>query len=59
MRDYLFVEDAARAFLAAAENAEQALRDREMQLAQAQQDYEEQMIALELLTGTPREAWPK
>jgi len=41
-----------------AENAEQALRDRQMQLAQAEQDYEEQMIALELLTGTPRGAWP-
>lgn len=43
--------------LETAENAEQALRDRQIQLAQAQQDYEEQMIALELLTGTPREAW--
>ncbi|WP_095011425.1 TolC family protein [Tsuneonella mangrovi] len=45
--------------LEAAESAEQALRDRQIQLAQAQQDYDEQMIALELLTGTPREAWPQ
>lgn len=42
-----------------AENAEQALRDRQMQLAQAEQDYAEQMIALELLAGTPRGAWPQ
>lgn len=42
-----------------AKNAEQALRDRLMQLVQAGQDYEEQMIALELLTGTPRGAWPQ
>lgn len=41
-----------------AETAEQALRDRQMQLAQARQDQEEQMIALELLSGTPRAAWP-
>lgn len=45
--------------LETAENAEQALRDREMQRAQAQQSFEEQMIALELLTGTPRGAWPQ
>ena len=44
---------------ATAENAEQALRDRRIQLAQAEQDYGEQMIALELLTGTPRGAWPQ
>ena len=43
----------------AAETAEQALRDREATVAQAEQDIAEQMIALELLTGTPREAWAR
>lgn len=42
-----------------AENAQQALRDRQIQLAQAEQDIAEQTIALELLTGTPRRAWPQ
>lgn len=42
-----------------AENAQQSLRDRELLLAQAEQAIAEQSIALELLTGTPREAWPK
>ena len=37
--------------------AEQALRDRLTQIAQSEQAIREQMIALELLTGTPREAW--
>ena len=37
--------------------AEQALRDRLTQIAQAEQAIREQTIALELLTGTPREAW--
>ncbi|MXP30030.1 TolC family protein [Porphyrobacter algicida] len=45
--------------LEAAQNAEQALRDRELVLAQADQTIAEQSIALELLTGTPREAWPQ
>ena len=45
--------------LETAQNAEQALRDRQIQLAQAQQDIAEQTIALELLTGTPKGAWPK
>ena len=45
--------------LETAESAEQALRDRQMQLAQAEQDYAEQMIALELLAGTPRGVWPQ
>ena len=45
--------------LETADNAEQTLRDRRMQLAQAQQNCDEQMIALELLTGTPKEAWPR
>lgn len=44
---------------ATAENAEQALRDKQTQLAQSEQDIAEQMIALELLTGTLREAWPQ
>lgn len=43
--------------LATAETAEQALRDRRTLLIQAEQDVAEQMIALELLTGTLREAW--
>lgn len=42
-----------------AENAEQALRDRQTQLVRAKQDLEEQMIALELLTGTQMGAWPR
>ncbi|WP_336961400.1 TolC family protein [Sphingobium aquiterrae] len=44
---------------ATAESAEQALRDKQTQLTQSEQDIAEQMIALELLTGTPREAWPQ
>ncbi|KHK93572.1 TolC family protein [Novosphingobium malaysiense] len=42
-----------------AQSTLQALRDRRMQIVQAEQDLSEQMIALELLTGTPREAWPR
>lgn len=42
-----------------AQSTLQALRDRRMQIVQAEQDLAEQMIALELLTGTPREAWPR
>ena len=45
--------------LETAQNAEQALRDRQTMLAQAEQAIAEQSIALELLTGTPREAWPQ
>ncbi|MBI1182012.1 MAG: TolC family protein [Alphaproteobacteria bacterium] len=45
--------------LEAAQNAEQVLRDRLIQIAQSEQDLSEQTIALELLTGAPREAWPK
>jgi len=45
--------------LATAATAEQALRDKELQLAQAERDIAEQTIALELLTGAPREAWTK
>lgn len=37
--------------------AEQALRDKQLLLAQIERDLAEQMIALELLTGTPRESW--
>lgn len=43
--------------LEAAQNAEQALRDRLTLVAQSDQNIHEQMIALELLTGAPREAW--
>ena len=42
---------------ATAQTAAQSLRDQETLLAQTTQDLEEQMIALELLTGTPRESW--
>jgi outer membrane protein TolC len=45
--------------LATAEVAEQALRDKQAQLAQGEQDIGEQTIALELLTGAPREAWTR
>ena len=44
---------------ATAETAEQALRDKRTLLAQAAQDIAEQTIALELLTGTPMEDWPR
>ncbi len=43
--------------LASAEAAAQALRDRQYQDAQAEQDEGERMIALELLTGHLREGW--
>jgi len=42
---------------AAAQTAEQVARDRQMQSTQSAQDMAEQMIALELLTGMPREQW--
>jgi outer membrane protein TolC len=42
-----------------AATAEQAWRDKQLQLAQAERDIAEQTIALELLTGAPQEAWPK
>ncbi|WP_415644227.1 TolC family protein [Sphingomonas antarctica] len=45
--------------LATAEAAEQAVRDKRALLAQAEQDLSEQSIALELLTGTPMEDWPR
>ncbi|MDQ2891687.1 MAG: TolC family protein [Pseudomonadota bacterium] len=43
---------------ATAQTAAQSLRDQETLLTQTTQDLEEQTIALELLTGTPRETWP-
>ena len=43
---------------ATAQTAAQSLRDQETLLVQSTQDIEEQTIALELLTGTPRETWP-
>ncbi|WP_404366142.1 TolC family protein [Sphingomonas sp. MMS24-J45] len=43
--------------IATAEAAEQAERDKQALLLQSEQDIAEQMIALELLTGTLREAW--
>ncbi|WP_353205285.1 TolC family protein [Sphingomonas sp.] len=43
--------------IATAETAEQAERDKQALLLQSTQDIAEQMIALELLTGTLREAW--
>lgn len=45
--------------LETAETAEQALRDRQALVAQSDTDIVQQMIALELLTGAPREAWPQ
>ncbi|MES2056425.1 MAG: TolC family protein [Pseudomonadota bacterium] len=41
------------------ETAEQVVRDKQSLLAQAEQDLAEQTIALELLTGTPMESWPR
>ena len=42
---------------ATAETAEGALRDKRVELATAEQTIDEAMIALELLTGVPREDW--
>jgi outer membrane protein TolC len=42
---------------ATAETAEGALRDKRVELATADQTIDEAMIALELLTGLPREDW--
>lgn len=44
---------------ATAMTAEQAVRDKQLISAQAGQQLAEQLIALELLTGTPRESWPR
>jgi outer membrane protein, heavy metal efflux system len=44
---------------AAAETTEQALRDKQILLNQSERDIAEQMIALELLTGTPGEMWAR
>ena len=43
---------------ATAQTSAQSLRDQETLRTQTTQDLEEQTIALELLTGTPRETWP-
>ena len=45
--------------LVTAMSAEQAARDKEILLAQAEQGIAEQSIALELLTGVPQEAWTR
>jgi outer membrane protein TolC len=45
--------------LTTAMTAEQAARDKESLLAQAEQGIAEQTIALELLTGVPQEAWTR
>ena len=45
--------------LATASTAEQALRDKQIVLAQTGQAIAEQTIALELLTGVPKEDWPR
>lgn len=45
--------------LATAQTAEAALRDKQLLLAQTVQTISEQTIALELLTGAPRESWPR
>jgi outer membrane protein TolC len=44
---------------ATAATAEQALRDRELKLAQLDQQIAEQTIALELLSGGPSEGWTR
>jgi cobalt-zinc-cadmium efflux system outer membrane protein len=44
--------------LATAQTAEQAARDKQVLLAQSEQDIFEQTIALELLTGALKETWP-
>lgn len=44
---------------ATAETAEQALRDKQLLLAQSDQAIVEQTIALELLTGSPRDTWTR
>ena len=44
---------------ATAQTAAQSLRDQQILLTQTTQDLQEQTIALELLTGTPRETWPQ
>ncbi len=44
---------------ATAEAAGQALRDKQLQISQAEQDIAELTISLELLTGTPQGRWPK
>ena len=45
--------------MATAQTAEAALRDKQLLVVQADQAIEEQMIALELLTGGLRESWPE
>lgn len=45
--------------LATAETAEQAVRDKQVLLAQSNQAIAEQMIALELLTGSLNETWTR
>ncbi|CCA92532.1 TolC family protein [Novosphingobium sp. PP1Y] len=45
--------------LETAQNADQALRDRRILIAQSENAIVQQSIALELLTGAPREAWPQ
>ncbi len=45
--------------LATAQTGEQALRDKQLLLAQSDQAIAEQVIALELLTGTPKETWTR
>jgi outer membrane protein TolC len=45
--------------LGTAETAEQAVRDKQVLLAQSDQAIAEQMIALELLTGTLNETWTR
>ncbi|MEP9360383.1 TolC family protein [Sphingomonas sp. KR3-1] len=62
---HAFADSAARAAKrgdlapATAATAEQALRDRELRLAQLDQQIAEQTIALELLSGGPSEGWTR
>lgn len=45
--------------LATADTAEQAVRDKQTLATQIDQDIAERTIALELLTGSPKEDWPR
>ena len=45
--------------LATAMTAEEALRDKQILLAQVDREMADQAIALELLTGVPQETWPQ
>ena len=45
--------------LATADTAEQVVRDKQTLATQIDQDIAERTVALELLTGSPKEDWPR